>query len=300
MKSHRSLRLVLALLIAGGWGCSVFADGVNLPVGTMEEIRATFPEALRKMGGPGGSEVLEADSGGRMRLKTEVGTVARGTLYSAESFSSALNFVATPVTVTFEDVSLEYPMKASGYVGRFGVAGSSAGALAADDKDQPNTGSAVYVEINRRTNIFRLVQVREGVETTLTQWTTQDLAALTGQGDSINNVAVRRLELTLSASKWRVEAVFVGKQKKATGQTLEKSAEGVFDPAWTAQAWGSGSFVGVEVAQLLSKDAAANEASTELTLGAITISPAPAFGACLPGARNVLVSWAGIPPAAER
>lgn len=276
MKTKTHLQIAAALFLGGLTVQPLIGAETSLAFDNVEAINEVFPDSLRKGGGKGDYEVTCGEKLGWMSIKTAAGGVARGTLYSAESYSPDLNFVAAPVTLTFSGAWLDYPPKGSGYVGRFGIAGSLAGALAADDKDAANTGSAIYFEINRRLNTFRLMQVREGVEATLAQWGTQELATLLGGSDSINNIAIQNLDLTLSASAWRIQVNFVS--KRSPGKILEQSAEGTFDPAWTAQTWGGGGFIAVEAAQQLSKDATANAASTDLRLGPITIAPAPSFG----------------------
>ena len=251
------------------------AAETTLDFESMEAINAAFPESLRNQGGKGGSEVSVEGASGRLSLKTEVGKVARGTVYSAETYAPSLDFITAPLTITFNGALLEYPTRGSGYVGRFGVAGSPAGALSSGDRDTPNTGSAVYFEINRRNNSFRLVQVVRGVSSTLAEWSHKDLAILSAGSDSINNIAVQSLALTLSAKAWSVNVIFVS--KKNPGTHFGKEASGAFSPAWTVQSWGSATHVAAEAEQQLAQDAAENEASANLLLGPITIAPAPAF-----------------------
>ncbi len=254
---------------------SLHAAEVVLPFNTLEEVHTTFPEASRHGGGKGGYELGLEDSSARLSLKTELGKVARGTVFSAETYADALNFITSPVTISFDRASLEYPKKGSGYVGRFGVTGSSAGALSGEDRENPNTGSAIYFEINRRSNTFRLVQVLQGATSTLVEWSNKDLTSLAAGSDSINNIAVQKLDLTLTAKAWQINVTFVSKRNPA--MTSNKEASGEFSTPWSAQTWGEHAFIGVESEQQLSQDAADHDASTNLLLGSIAIVPAPSF-----------------------
>lgn len=246
-----------------------FAAETSLSFYNTEAINTAFPESLRQGGGRGSFEVSSLGEASRLSLKTEVGKVARGTLYSAESYAPSLDFLASPVTIIFTKIALEYPMKGTGYVGRFGVANSTSGALGADEKDAPNAGSAIFFEIHRSTNTFRLVQVRQGVESTLAQWNNQELAGLPGARNSINIIAVEKLALTLSADAWEVEITFVNKRNSE--KTLERRIEGEFSPKWTTETWGAQTFLALEAVQQRSENVTAYDASTDLQVGPITI-----------------------------
>lgn len=275
MTTKTCFHLAAALCLGISFTHPLRAAETTLDFNNLEEINAAFPEALRSGAGKGGYVLACEEASSQLSLKTETGKVARGTVYSAETYAPALDFLAAPVTISFAGASLEYPKKGSGYIGRFGVTSSTAGALSNDDREKPNTGNAIFFEINRRTNTFRLVQLIQGVTSTLAEWSNTDLISLAGGSDSINNIAVQKLDLMLSAKKWQIAVVFISKRNSAV--STSKEASGEFSPEWTAQTWGSSTFIGAEADQQLSQDASENDASTNLLLGPITIVPNPSF-----------------------
>lgn len=277
MTTKTCFHLAAAILLGGFAMQPLRAEETTLTFTSLDAINAAFPESARTAGGKGGYELVCGGSSDKLSLITELGKIARGTIYSAETYSPALDFITTPATISFVGASLEYPKKGSGYVGRFGVTGSSAGALSSEDRDKPNTGSAIYFEINRRSNTFRLVQVNQGTASTLAEWTSKELTTLAGGSDSINNIEVQRLDLTLSAKAWSVTVIFASKRN--AGLTISKEASGDFSPEWTTQTWGSATLIGAEADQQLSQGAVENGASTNLLLGPIIITPAPSFSA---------------------
>ncbi len=209
-------------------------------------LDAAFPESLRTLDFKNHKPVLSIlEDPKRVSLFTGTreysseSAKGRLTLRSAETFSKDLNFLSGGgLRITFDRVFLDYPMKATGYNGRFGIGNSSSGGI-----DQDN---AIYFEINRQTNTFSLIVSHAGVPTTLASWTQVE----DGQKDifpidkSINSIFIQTLVLTVSATAWNVEVTFMNKRNE--GAAVTRTMSGSFDPAWTEETWGSSTFLVLE------------------------------------------------------